>query len=197
MRFFSLQVFPILTTVSDWYNHFDVFFFFHLFNSTGVVAVALVNLRWKDFVSIKLSQIVSFHKLLVLAFECFFSFDNVEIHSDNFLGCICVVDILRVLGSTMLFGFGLYVSEICHSMCLCLMRSFVVQFFFIFRDIVWLVKPSYSVYCCSSHQFYWVSDRCRSEFALWWFFVRKKLASQYWQFFFLFGLDSQTFLEFS
>ena len=132
MRFFSLQFFPILTTVSDWYYQFDVFFFIHLFNSTGVVAVALVNLRWKDFVSLKLSQNVSFHKLLVLATECFFSFDNVEIHSDAFLGCFCVVDILWVLGSTMFFGFCLYVSEICHSMCLCLMRSFVVQFFFSF-----------------------------------------------------------------
>ena len=29
------------------------------------------------------------------------------------------------------------------------------------------------------------------------FFVRKKLSSQCWQFFFLFGLDYQTFLEFS
>ena len=33
-------------------------FFIHLFNSTGVVVVALVNLRWIVFVSIKLSQIV-------------------------------------------------------------------------------------------------------------------------------------------
>ena len=41
------------------------------------------------------------------------------------------------------------------------------------------------------------SDSCRSEFALWWFFVWKKLSSQYWQFFFLFGLDYQTLFEFS
>ena len=68
--------------------------------------------------------------------------------------------------------------------------------FFIFQDIVWLVKSSWCVTCCSIHQFYWCSDRCRSEFALWWFSVRKKLSSKYWQFFFLFGLDYQTFLVF-
>ena len=44
---------------------------------------------------------------------------------------------------------------------------------------------------------HWVSDRCRGDFALWWFFVRKKMSSHYWQFFFLFGLYYQTFLEFS
>ena len=35
--------------------------FIHLFNFTGVVVVALANLRWSFFVSIKLSQIGSFH----------------------------------------------------------------------------------------------------------------------------------------
>ena len=49
---------------------------------------------------------------------------------------------------------------------------------------------------CSIHQFYWVSDRCRSEFELWWYFVRKKLSSHCWQSFFLFGIDYQTLLEF-
>ena len=48
------------------------------------MVVALANLRWSVFVSIKLSQIGSFHKLLVLATECFFSFDIFEIHSDAF-----------------------------------------------------------------------------------------------------------------
>ena len=38
------------------------------------------------------------------------------------------------------FDFGLYVSEICHFLCLSLMRSFVAQFLFIFQDIVSLVK---------------------------------------------------------
>ena len=40
---------------------FDVLIFIHLFNSTGVVVVALANLRWCVFVLIKLSQIGSFH----------------------------------------------------------------------------------------------------------------------------------------
>ena len=61
--------------------------FDHLFNSTRVVIVALANSRWSDFVSIKLSQIGSFHYLLVLATECFFSFDIFEIPRDAFLGC--------------------------------------------------------------------------------------------------------------
>ena len=50
--------------------------------------------------------------------------------------------------------------------------------FFIFQDSVWLVKKSWWVRCCYNHQFYWVRDRCRSGFALWWFFVRRKLSSQ-------------------
>ena len=61
--------------------------FIHLFSSTGVVVVAQVNLRWSVFVSIKLSQIGSFHELLVLATEFFFSFDIFEIQNDVFLGC--------------------------------------------------------------------------------------------------------------
>ena len=61
-------------------------FFVHLFNSTNVAIVALANLRWSVFVSIKLSQIGSFHLLLVLATDCLFSFDIFEIPSDAFLG---------------------------------------------------------------------------------------------------------------
>ena len=48
-----------------------------------------------------------------------------------------------------------------------------IIFFFIFQDSVWLVKKSWWVHCCSIHQFYWLSDRCRSRFALWSFFIRK------------------------
>ena len=40
------------------------------------------------------------------------------------------------------------------------------------------VKSSWCVHCCSIHQFYWVSDHCRSWDGPWWFFVRKKLSSQ-------------------
>ena len=84
MRFFSLQVFPFLIKVSGWYYHLDVLIFNHLFSSTGVVVVAQVNLCWSVFVSIKLSQIGSFHELPVLATECFFSFDIFETQSDIF-----------------------------------------------------------------------------------------------------------------
>ena len=71
-----------------------------------------------------------------------------------------------IYGSTM---FLILVCMFLKYVILCvypLMRSFVAQFLFIFHDIVWLVKSSCSVHCCSCHQFYWVSDRCRSEFAL-------------------------------
>ena len=73
----------------------------HLFSSTGVMVVAQVNLRWSVLISIKLSQIGSFHELVVLATECFFNFDNFEIQSDVFfLVCSCVVVLLKVHGST-------------------------------------------------------------------------------------------------
>ena len=58
--------------------------FIHLFSSIGVVVIAQVSLRWSVFVSIKLIQIGSFHELLVLATEFFFSFDIFEIQSDVF-----------------------------------------------------------------------------------------------------------------
>ena len=61
--------------------------FVHLLKSTSVAIVALANLRWSDFVSIKLSQIGRFHYLLFLATECFFSFDIFEIPRDAFSGC--------------------------------------------------------------------------------------------------------------
>ena len=62
--------------------------FVHLFNSTRVAIVALANLRWSDFISKKLSQIGSFHYLLVLATECFFTFDIFEIPRDAFSGLL-------------------------------------------------------------------------------------------------------------
>ena len=69
-------------------------------------------------------------------------------------------------------------------MCLSL-RSFVVHFFLVFKDIMWLVQSSWCVHCCSIHLVSWVSDRCRSEFALWWFFVRKSCRHTMGIFFFL------------
>ena len=60
--------------------------FVHLFNSTSVAIVALANSHCSDFISIKLSQIGSFHYLLVLATECFFNFDIFEEPRDAFSG---------------------------------------------------------------------------------------------------------------
>ena len=61
MWFFSLQVFPFLITASGWYYHLDVLILIHLFSSTGVVVITIANLNLSVFVSIKLSQIGSYH----------------------------------------------------------------------------------------------------------------------------------------
>ena len=66
--------------------------------------------------------------------------------------------------------------------------------FFIFQNSVWIVKKSWCVHRCSNPQFYWFSDRCRSGFALWWFFVRKKLSSQIGSFHKLLVLATECFL---
>ena len=94
------------------------------------------------------------------------------------------------------FDFILWVSEICLFLCSALMWFFVVHFFFIFEDSVWLVKKSWCVHSCSIHQFYWVSDRCRSGFAQWWFFVGRKLSSQIGSFHKLLVLATECFFSF-
>ena len=54
-----------------------------LIRSTGLAIVAEADLRCGDFCAKKMSShIGSFHWLLVLATECFFSFDIFETHSD-------------------------------------------------------------------------------------------------------------------
>ena len=57
-----------------------------IINSTGLAIVAEADLRCGEFLSEKKlsSQIGSFHQPLVLATECFFSFDISEKHSDTF-----------------------------------------------------------------------------------------------------------------
>ena len=87
-------------------------------------------------------------------------------HSDHFW----FVNALRVCWQSM----GVLSFWIC-SLCFWNMSFFVFVLdaifygtnFFIFQDTVWLVKSSWCVQYCSIHQFYWVSDRCRSGFALW------------------------------
>ena len=102
MRFFSLKVFPFLISVwlmlSFCCVHFHSFVQFYWGSGRCTNEFAL-----ECFVSIKLSQIGSFHELLVLATECFFSFEIFEIHSGSFLGFYCVVGMLKVQWSTKLF----------------------------------------------------------------------------------------------
>ena len=88
-------------------------FSFNLFNSTVLVVVALANLSRSVFVSIKLSQIGSFHKLLALATECFISFDIFEIHSDVFFGFIMRCASADGSWEFWDFDFIIYVSELC------------------------------------------------------------------------------------
>ena len=71
--------------------------------------------------------------------ECFFSFDMFEIHSDTFLGCICVVGMLTVHKSTkFLILFFMFLKYV-FFLCLFLMQ-FLCTNFFIFKDTVWLVS---------------------------------------------------------
>ena len=46
-------------------------------------------------------------------------------------------------------------------------------------------------------RFYWLSDRCWSGFALWWFFVRKNLSSQIASFHWLLVLANENFFSFA
>ena len=87
-----------------------------------------------------LSQICSFHLLLVLATEYFFSCDIFYTHSDNFLGCQCVVGMLTVHGSTnvlilffILLKFFFFVFILDAIFC-------DTIYFFVFEDTLWLVK---------------------------------------------------------
>ena len=68
--------------------------------------------------------------------------------------------------------------------------------FFVFQDIVWLVKSFWYVHCCSIHQVYCVCGRCRSEFALWWFFVRKSFRHSTGSFYFFLVLTTRHSLSF-
>ena len=94
------------------------------------------------------------------------------------------------------FNFGSCVSEIC-----IFVFSFDAIFcgtnFFIFEDSVWLVKSSGCVHCYFIRQIYWVGEGAEANLSCGDFLFEKKLSSQYWQFFFLFGLDCQTLFEFS
>ena len=148
-------------------------------NSTGLAIVAEADLRCGDFLSEESCR----HKLVVST-----SFWSWLLNVSSVLTSLKYAALLFWFVNALwvwwpscdfwAFVFGFYASEICHFLCLSLMRCFVVQIFFIFQDTVWLVKLSWYVHCCSFQQFHWVSDRCRSGFALWWFFVRRKLSSQ-------------------
>ena len=94
------------------------------------------------------------------------------------------------------FDFGLCVSEICLFFVFILDAIFCGKNFFIFQDSVWLVKRSWWVHCYSNHQLCWIGDRCRSRFALWWFFVRKKLSSQIGSSHYLLVLATECFFSF-
>ena len=67
---------------------------------TGLPIVAVADLRYGDL----LSEKSCVHKLIFpqasgLGYWNFFSFDIFETHSDNFLGCFCVLGMLNFHGS--------------------------------------------------------------------------------------------------
>ena len=147
-----------------------------IIDSTDLEIVAEAGLRCGDFLSEK-----SCHKLVVST-----SFWSLLLNISSVLtSLIYTATLFRVVNALWVcwrftevlgFDFGFRVSEIClfcvHPWCDLLWYKFSL-----FRT-VWLVKKSWSVHCCSIHRFYWRSDRCRSGFALWLFFVRKKMSSQ-------------------
>ena len=114
-------------------------------NSTGLAIVAAADLRSGDFFSEK-----SCHYKLVVSTSFWSWLLNVssvltikKIHSDNCFWFVKALWTFWWLMGVLCFLFYFYDSEISHFLCLFLMRSFVVQvFFFIFQDIVWLVKSS-------------------------------------------------------
>ena len=186
--------------MSGWYNHLDVLIFNHLFSSTGVVVVAQVNLCWSVFVSIKLSQIGSFHELPVLATECFFSFDIFETQSDIFFWV--------VIALWFCWRFMVVLSFWFWNFCFFEFLEYVFFLFILDATFCGTIFFHFSGNCAASQvilmfivaQF--ISSTglvvvAEANFRCGFFFVRKKLSSQCWQFFFLFGLDYQTFLEFS
>ena len=122
-------------SVSGWYYHFDVLIFIHLFSSTGIVVIEQVSLRWSVFVSIKLSQIGSFHELLVLATECFFSFGIIEIQSDVFFWVVTAFWFCWRFMGVLSFWFWNFCFWNMSFFCSSLMRFFVVQFFSFFRKL--------------------------------------------------------------
>ena len=96
--------------------------FLFIYSNLLVLRLLHSRIRVGVFLSpIKLSQIGSFHLLLVLATECFFSFDIFEIPSDAFSGCYCVLAMLTVPGSTifliLVLMFLKYVFFCVHLLC--------------------------------------------------------------------------------
>ena len=136
-QFFSVEpcLWMFLITVSGWYYHFDVLIFIHLLNSTGVGVVALVNFCWNVFAWIKLSQIGSFHELLVLATKCLFSFDIFEIHSDVYFWVVNAFWICWRLMRVLSFWFWTLCFWNMSFLCSSLMRFFCSTNFSIFRTV--------------------------------------------------------------
>ena len=135
-----------------------------------VVFVALVVVVGAvDVVAVVVSLL-----LLLLFWNVVFNF--------SFLDCkvLFLLPNIRLLFDRNRHVISIWQCQICLIKCSALKRFVVVLFVFFFWDSVWLAKTSWCVHCCSIHQFYWVSDHCRSGFPLCWFFIRKadKLSSQ-------------------
>ena len=147
-------------------------------SSTGLAIVAEADLRFGDFLSDKSCR----HKFVVSTsfWSWLLNVSSVLTslkYTATFFGVLVRCGFAEISWSTkisiLVFIFLKYVFFL-----FVLDAIFCGTNFFIFQDIVWLVKSSWCVQYCSIHQFYWFRDRCRSGFALWYFFIRKKLSSQ-------------------
>ena len=168
MRSSVVQIFSFSRTVCGWLRNLDEFIVVPIINSTWLAIVAEADLRCADFLSEE-----SCHKLVVYT-----SFWSWLLNASSVLTSLKCAALLFWFSNAFwvcwlfmgVLGFGFW--------CLCfwnmsfflsssLMRFFVVQIFS-FSRTMWLVKKCWWVHCCSNHQIYWLSDRCRSGFALWW-----------------------------
>ena len=179
MRFFVVQIFLFSRRVCGSLRNLDELIVVPMINSVGLAIVAEANLLCGDFLSEKSCR----HKLVVSTsfWSWLLNISSVLTSLKYTATFFWVVNALWVFWNIMgILSFWFL------SLCFWNMSFFVFILdaifcgtkLFIFQDNVWLVKKSWWVHCCSIHQDYWFSDRCGSEFALWWFFVRKKLSSQ-------------------
>ena len=113
-------------------------------NYTRLAIVSEANLHCGDFFSEKMC-----HKLVISTsfwswlLSVFSASTSLNTRRRFFLGCKCVVDLLKIHESTNFLILYFMFSETCLFLWSSSMRVFDQNFFFLVQDIVWLVKSSW------------------------------------------------------